>query len=145
MGRIRTPGRARTSGRTRTGKNTRTAKGLRKQALGSRGEDLAAEFLEDAGLVVLERNFRCARGELDIIARDGDTAVFVEVKTRRTAMLGSPLEAVTRTKLARIRILAGIWLSGQDEYFTSARIDALGIIMEPRVQYFHCPNIQVDS
>ncbi len=60
-------------------------------------------------------------------------------------MLGSPLEAVTRTKLARIRILAGIWLSGQDEYFPSARIDALGIIMEPRVQYFHCPNIQVDS
>ena len=139
MGRIRTPG------QTRTGKNTRTTKGLRKQALGSSGEDLAAEFLEDAGLVVLERNFRCARGELDIIARDGDTAVFVEVKTRRTAMLGSPLEAVTRTKLARIRILAGIWLSGQDEYFPSTRIDALGIIMEPRVQYFHCPNIQVDS
>ena len=145
MGRIRTPGRTQTPGRTRTGKNTRTAKGLRKQALGSRGEDLAAEFLEDAGLVVLERNFRCARGELDIIARDSDTAVFVEVKTRRTAMLGSPLEAVTRTKLARIRILAGIWLSGQDEYFPSTRIDALGIIMEPRVQYFHCPNIQVDS
>ena len=87
MGRIRTPGRTQTPGRTRTGKNTRTAKGLRKQALGSRGEDLAAEFLESAGLVVLERNFRCARGELDIIARDGDTAVFVEVKTRRTAML----------------------------------------------------------
>ncbi|SMX82407.1 putative endonuclease [Brevibacterium linens] len=120
-------------------------KGRRKQALGSRGEDLAVAFLEDAGLVVLERNFRCARGELDIIARDGDTAVFVEVKTRRTALLGSPLEAVTRPKLARIRTLAGIWLSGQDEYFPATRIDALGIIMEPRVQYFHCPNIQVDS
>ncbi|MCU4297766.1 YraN family protein [Brevibacterium permense] len=139
MGRIRTPGRNRAS------KSTRTVKGLRKQALGSRGEDLAAAFLEDTGLVILERNFRCARGELDIIARDGDTAVFVEVKTRRTAMLGSPLEAVTRNKLARIRTLAGLWLSGQDEYFPGTRIDALGIIMEPRVQYFHCPNIQVDS
>ncbi|WP_166823607.1 YraN family protein [Brevibacterium limosum] len=138
-------GRTRTPGRTRTAKSTRTAKGTRRQALGSRGEDLAAAFLEAAGLVVLERNFRCARGELDIIARDGGTAVFVEVKTRRTAMLGSPLEAVTPTKLARIRTLAGIWLREQDEYFPATRIDALGIITEPRVQYFHCPNIQVDS
>ncbi|MGC2940755.1 MULTISPECIES: YraN family protein [unclassified Brevibacterium] len=138
-------GRTRTPGRTGTGKNIRTAKGLRKQALGSRGEDLATAFLEDAGLVVLERNFRCARGELDIIGRDGDTVVFVEVKTRRTARLGSPLEAVTPTKLARIRTLAGIWLREQDQYFPATRIDALGIIMEPRVQYFHCPNIQADS
>jgi putative endonuclease len=118
---------------------------MRKQALGERGEELAAAFLENAGLVILERNFRCPRGELDIIARDGDTAVFVEVKTRRTAALGSPLEAVTRAKLARIRMLAGIWLSGQDDYFPTTRIDALGIITEPRLQYFHCPNIQVDS
>lgn len=118
---------------------------MRKQALGGRGEDLAAVFLEDAGMVILERNFRCPRGELDIIAKDGDTAVFVEVKTRRTAALGSPLEAVTRTKLSRIRVLAGIWLSGQDDYFPATRIDALGIITEPSIRYFHCPNIQVDS
>src|SRR5699024_1715412 len=90
-------------------------------------------------------NFRCPRGELDIIARDGETAVFVEVKTRRTAALGSPLEAVTRPKPARIRMLAGIWLSGQPELYPATRIDAVGIITEPRLQYFHCPNIQVDS
>lgn len=118
---------------------------MRKQTLGERGEDLAAAYLEQEGLVVLARNFRCPRGELDIIARDGDTAVFVEVKTRRTAALGSPLEAVTPAKLARIRMLAGIWLRGQSEYFPATRIDALGIIVEPDIRYFHCPNIQVDS
>ena len=132
-------------GQRRTTGRTPTAAGLRRQALGGRGEDLAAAFLEDIGLVIIERNFRCPRGELDIIARDGETAVFVEVKTRRTAALGSPLEAVTRTKLARIRMLAGIWLSGQPEFYPATRIDAVGIITEPRLQYFHCPNIQVDS
>ncbi|WP_436326157.1 YraN family protein [Brevibacterium sp. FAM 27836] len=130
---------------TRATRRKRTAQGMRKQALGDRGEDLAAAYLEHAGLVIVERNFRCPRGELDIIARDGDTAVFVEVKTRRTAALGSPLEAVTRAKLTRIRMLAGIWLRGQSEYFPAVRIDALGIIIEPSIQYFHCPNIQVDS
>src|SRR5699024_8467545 len=94
-------------GQRRTTRRTRSTQGLRRQRLGGRGEDLAAAFLEDAGLVIIERNFRCPRGELDIIARDGETAVFVEGKTRRTAALGSPLEAVTRTKLARIRMLAG--------------------------------------
>src|SRR5699024_773022 len=109
----------------RTTGRTRSTQGLRRQALGGRGEDLAAAFLEDAGLVIIERNFRCPRGELDIIARDGETAVFVEGKTRRTAALGSPLEAVTRTKLARIRMLAGIWLSGQPEFYPATRIDAV--------------------
>lgn len=118
---------------------------MRKQALGARGEDLAAAYLERRGLSIVERNFRCARGELDIIARDGDTVVFVEVKTRRTAALGSPLEAVTRSKLARIRKLAGVWLSGQDEFFPTTRIDAIGIITEPTVRYVYCPNIQADS
>ncbi|UVI34872.1 YraN family protein [Brevibacterium spongiae] len=132
-------------GQTRTTGSKRTVRGMRKQALGDRGEDLAAAYLEQAGLRILERNFRAPRGELDIIARDGDIAVFVEVKTRRTAALGSPLEAITPTKLARIRTLAGIWLRGQNEYFPATRIDALGIIIEPRIQYFHCPNVQVDS
>ncbi|WP_258234293.1 YraN family protein [Brevibacterium oceani] len=132
-------------GQRRTAGRAPTARGMRKQALGEHGEDLAAAFLEAAGLVIIERNFRCPRGELDIIARDGDTAVFVEVKTRRTGALGSPLEAVTASKLGRIRTLAGIWLSGQDEFFPTTRIDALGIIIEPSLQYFHCPNIQVDS
>src|SRR5699024_12473521 len=111
-------------GQRRTTGRTRTARGLRRQALGGRGEDLAAAFLEDAGLVIIERNFRCPRGELDIIARDRETAVFVEVKTRRTAALGSPLEAVTRTKLARLRLLAGISLQGPPDVYPATRLRA---------------------
>ncbi|MDK8434974.1 MULTISPECIES: YraN family protein [unclassified Brevibacterium] len=131
-------------GRTMSGRG-RTERGMRKQALGRIGEDLAADYLERAGMVVVTRNFRCPQGEIDIIARDGETIVFVEVKTRRTAALGSPLEAVTRDKVARLRRLSGIWLSQQPAYYRSTRIDALGIVMEPAPIYDHCPNIQVDS
>lgn len=118
---------------------------MRQRALGQTGEDLAADFLQRQGMIVIERNFRCPRGEIDIIARDGDTIVFVEVKTRRTFALGSPLEAVTRAKLKRIRMLSGIWLRGQSGFFPTVRIDALGIVMEPEPDYSHRRNLQVDS
>lgn len=118
---------------------------MRQRALGQIGEDLAADFLQQQGMVIIERNFRCPQGELDIIARDGETIVFVEVKTRRTLALGSPLEAVTKAKLKRIRMLSGIWLRGQNDFFASTRIDALGIVMEPAPDYSHRRNLQVDS
>ncbi|WP_101571250.1 MULTISPECIES: YraN family protein [unclassified Brevibacterium] len=128
-----------------SGRRSTTTSGMRQRAVGQTGEDLAAEFLQRQGMVVIERNFRCPRGEIDIIARDGDTIVFVEVKTRRTFALGSPLEAVTRAKLKRIRMLSGIWLRGQSDFFPSVRIDALGIVMEPEPAYSHRRNLQVDS
>ena len=118
---------------------------MRQRALGQTGEDLAAEFLQQQGMVIIERNFRCPRGEIDIIARDGETIVFVEVKTRRTLALGSPLEAVTRAKLKRIRMLSAIWLRGQRAFFAAIRIDALGIVMEPEPDYSHRRDLQVDS
>lgn len=96
-------------------------------------------------MVIVERNFRCQQGEIDIIARDGDALVFVEVKTRRNLALGSPLEAVTGAKLKRIRMLSGIWLRQQTEFFATIRIDALGIVMEPEPDYSHRRNVQVDS
>jgi len=70
------------------------------RAVGDYGEQVACAHLTDAGLEVLERNWRCDQGELDIVARDGDTLVFCEVKTRRSDRFGSPLEAVTRAKAA---------------------------------------------
>lgn len=96
-------------------------------------------------MVIVERNFRCQQGEIDIIARDGDAIVFVEVKTRRNSALGSPLEAVTGAKLKRISLLSGIWLREQTEFFATIRIDALGIVMEPEPDYSHRRNVQVDS
>lgn len=79
--------------------------------LGQDGEDLAAEYLIDLGMQVLERNWRCADGELDVIARDRDgTLVFCEVKTRSSTLYGEPSEAVGTAKARRIRRLALRWL-----------------------------------
>lgn len=82
-----------------------------KDALGRFGEQAASQFLTEAGLVVLERNWRCPRGEIDIIAVDGRALVFVEVKTRSSLAFGDPAEAVTPAKAARLRLLAAQWLS----------------------------------
>ncbi|GAC1443608.1 MAG: YraN family protein [Mycobacteriales bacterium] len=78
--------------------------------LGQYGEDLAVEHLTAAGMTVLARNWRCREGELDIVARDGDSLVFVEVKARSGIGFGEPAEAVGRVKARRIRVLACRWL-----------------------------------
>ena len=79
--------------------------------LGQDGEALAAQRLIDDGFVVLDRNWRCREGELDIVARDCDgTLVFCEVKTRSSTLFGEPSEAVSRVKAGRIRTLALRWL-----------------------------------
>lgn len=72
-------------------------------ALGRYGEDLAARLLADAGMAVLERNWRCRAGEIDIVARDGDAVVFCEVKTRRAGCFEHPMEAVTPAKADRLQ------------------------------------------
>src|SRR6218665_2831957 len=74
--------------------------------LGRRGEDLAAAHLRACGMTMVERNGRCARGEIDIIAHDGDETVFVEVKTRSGGGWGHPFESITPAKVARLRRLA---------------------------------------
>ena len=79
--------------------------------LGQDGEQLAAQHLSSAGMTVLERNWRCREGELDIVARDADgTVVFCEVKTRSSTLFGEPSEAVGPVKARRIRGLALRWL-----------------------------------
>ncbi len=101
-----------------------------KDVVGRFGEDLAVATLEDAGWEVLARNWRCRMGELDVIAVDGDEAVFVEVKTRRGDGCGTALEAVTRAKLGRLRLLAGLWLATQTRTFAGARIDVMAVTMQ---------------
>jgi len=100
-----------------------------RQAVGAHGERVVARALEDQGWEVLARNWRCARGEVDIIAADGDTAVAVEVKTRRSAACGSGLEAITPTKVARLRMLVGRWLAAQDRVFAAVRVDAVAVTL----------------
>jgi putative endonuclease len=79
--------------------------------LGARGEDLVAGWYARAGYSVLERNWRCREGELDLVVVKGRVLVFCEVKTRRGSAFGGPAEAVTFTKQRRLRRLAARWLA----------------------------------
>jgi putative endonuclease len=103
-----------------------------KDSLGRYGEDIAVAHLQAAGLEVLERNWRCRWGEIDIVAQDGDCLVVCEVKTRRSVTAGGPLEAVTRAKLGRLRRLTAAWLAHQDQHFAQIRIDVIGVLRPPR-------------
>jgi putative endonuclease len=84
----------------------------RRAALGGRGEDATVAWYQRASYIVLDRNWRCRDGELDVVAQsaDGGVLVFCEVKTRSSAMFGSPFEAVGPAKQHRVRRLASMWL-----------------------------------
>ena len=111
--------------------------------LGQDGEELAAEHLTAQGFTVLERNWRCRGGELDIVARDPDgaTLVFCEVKTRSTDVFGLPAEAVGRVKANRIRQLALRWLDEHPEARNRGdlRFDVVSVVRRrgfaPEVQH----------
>ncbi len=100
-----------------------------KDELGVRGEAMAARYLELAGLSIVDRNWRCPQGEIDLVARDGPELVFVEVKTRSSVAFGHPLEAITSSKLARLRRLAAAWCEAHPGDHNRIRIDAVGIIL----------------
>lgn len=100
-----------------------------KDVLGRFGEDLAVACLEHGGLTVIERNWRCDAGEIDVVAREGRTVVFVEVRTRSQPGFGDPAEAVSRAKAIRLRGLALRWLAehpgrGRDEI----RFDVVAVV-----------------
>lgn len=97
-------------------------------ALGTRGEDIAVAYLErDRDWIILDRNWRCRDGEIDIIAYDDADVVFVEVKTRSSAYSGDPLEAVDFHKLRVLQGLATRWVTEQPDYIPAYRIDVIGI------------------
>jgi putative endonuclease len=99
-----------------------------KDVLGRQGEELAARFLADGGLMILERNWRCKDGEIDIVAVDRRTLVICEVKTRSGLGFGSPLEAVTPQKARRLRKLAVLWINAHGLVFEAIRIDVIGVL-----------------
>src|SRR4051812_43106380 len=82
-----------------------------KDALGAYGEQVAARHLEEAGCVLLDRNWRCSEGEIDLVASDGAVLVICEVKTRSSLAYGDPAEAVVGAKAARLRRLAVRWMA----------------------------------
>jgi putative endonuclease len=102
---------------------------LAKDSLGKHGEDLAARHLVGAGFTVLARNWRCPVGEIDIVARDGDVLVIVEVKARTSTAYGTPAEAITRRKLDKLRELALMWLRENPSGGAQVRFDVVGVLL----------------
>lgn len=103
--------------------------GDRNSGLGIQGEELAASYLEQAGLKIVARNYRCRGGEVDIIARDGKTLVFVEVKSRRNLAYGVPQLAVTPFKQRQISKAALTWLAKNRQQDVPARFDVIAILL----------------
>lgn len=99
--------------------------------LGRAGEQVAVEHLVARGLVVLARNWRRREGELDVVATDGHSLVVCEVKTRSGIGYGLPVEAVTRTKAARIRRLAQQWLAESRARWVEVRFDVVAVLLVP--------------
>ena len=112
---------------------------LAKDQLGRRGEATAAVFLQQAGLTIVDRNWRCPAGEIDLVAVDGSTLVIVEVKTRSSDNFGQPLEAITAGKLERLYLLGSKWARAHNLRFSGFRIDAVGILDNgsgaPRIEH----------
>jgi putative endonuclease len=104
----------------------------RNDSLGAYGERVAAQRLVDGGMVVLDRNWSCDLGELDLVLREGEVLVFCEVKTRTSAAYGHPLEAVTPAKAQRLRRLAARWIRDHDVHAEGIRVDVVGVLVEGR-------------
>jgi len=101
-----------------------------KDVLGRDGEQAAVNYLEGCGFRILDRNWRCAEGEIDIVAVDRHTFVVCEVKTRSGTRYGTPLEAVGRAKCSRLRKLAVRWLTAHGVRFDQIRIDVVGLLYD---------------
>ena len=100
-----------------------------RQALGRFGEELALEALLKLGYRCLARNFRCALGEIDIIARDRETLVFIEIKTRRGRSIGYAKEAITPQKKKQLSKVALAYLKENEAFETKSRFDVVAISM----------------
>lgn len=106
---------------------------------GAAGELVAARYLKSIGFKIIEQNFRCKRGEIDIIARDGEIIVFIEIKTRTPDYLKEPFVSVTRTKEKKILSIADYYLYRNKIKNTRTRFDIISIILEtpePKIKHF---------
>jgi putative endonuclease len=115
-----------------TGENS---KGQQNARIGNRGEELATAFLERNGFTIVERNFRCKGGEVDIVAKDGKTLVFIEVKSRKTLTYGVPQLAVTHFKQRQISKAALSWLARNHKHDLPARFDVIAILLNGEYQH----------
>lgn len=115
---------------------------MNNKQVGQKGEELALEYLKNHGYEIIETNKRFSRFcEIDIIAKENDTLVFVEVKTRSSDFCGSPLEAITKTKYENIKTGLFTYLQETNVKYKNFRIDAVSIILRPKTDIKHLKNI----
>ncbi len=112
-----------------------------KKQIGTMGEDVVARYVKKRGMRILERNWRHGRLELDMVCEEGDTLVFIEVKTRQIDGKTSPIEALTVQKKANFLRAAKAWLSKHDAWNKPCRFDVAGVLyniqeQSHRVQYY---------
>lgn len=100
---------------------------MRRRQLGQRGEQLAAEYIQQQGYRLAEQNYRCRLGEIDLIAWDGRTLVFIEVKTKRHMQFGVPQSMVTRAKQQKIVRVAMVYVQERHLRDMSLRFDVIAI------------------
>jgi putative endonuclease len=114
--------------------------GTRNKTLGARGEEIATSYLRGQKFVIVERNFSCKGGEVDIVAREGKTFVFVEVKARSSLAFGPPQASVTPFKQRQISKAALTWLAKKRLQDVNARFDVIAIILRdhevPVIEHF---------
>ncbi|MBO0841141.1 MAG: YraN family protein [Sciscionella sp.] len=111
----------------------------RDKELGRRGEQLAVEYLEKHGVIVLSRNWRCRDGELDIVGTDRKRLIVCEVKTRSSDGFGQPVDAISEAKMQRIRRLANAWLAHYHVRWCQVRFDVISVYLpragEPVIEH----------
>jgi len=106
-------------------------KDTRKIATGKDGERIAADYLKKNGYRIVENNYRCPIGEIDIVARDKNDLVFVEVKARKSSALGYPEQAVGRSKQRKMSQLALWYMQDKKLHDVNARFDVVAVLMQP--------------
>jgi putative endonuclease len=104
---------------------------IKRQQLGNQGEQLANQFLRKRGYIILAQNYRCPLGEIDIIAKDKRTLVFIEVKSRQSLQYGQPSEAVTYRKQQQISKVAQYYITANNFGAKAARFDVIAILLPP--------------
>lgn len=109
--------------------------------IGAEGEAFAERYLTGRGMRVLDRNWRCSSGEIDLVLLDGDIVVVCEVKTRRSKAFGEPIEAITRAKLARLRRLAGRWLAEHAVSCGGVRLDVVALHLDPATETYQVRHV----
>ncbi len=105
---------------------------MKRQETGNLGEKLAAGFLQKRGYRILQTNYRCPEGEVDIVARQNDCLVFVEVRTKRSSEFGSPEESITPAKMEKLRRVGAHYRQAHDDVPASWRIDVVAVELDRR-------------